>query len=192
MTTATETLRHEHDAILRMLDATEETARQLAAGAPVEPRILEGLLEFFRLFADQCHHGKEEDLLFPKLAEKGLPRNMGPIGVMLLEHDQGRALVRQMADAAADHKAGREDAAGRWAESARSYAALLREHIAKENHILFVMAERMLTAEEQQELSAQFETVEVEKMGAGTHQRLHALMDRLCSEIWKEPVAARS
>jgi hemerythrin-like domain-containing protein len=191
MTTATQTLRHEHDAILRMLDATEETARQLAAGEPVEPRILDGLLEFFRMFADQCHHGKEEDLLFPKLQEKGMPREMGPIGVMLLEHDQGRALVRQMNQAASDYKKGQTGAAARWSDAARAYAELLREHIAKENNILFVMAERMLTAEEQRELAAQFESAELEKMGAGTHERLHVLMDKLCAEIWKEHTAAR-
>ena len=191
MTTATQTLRHEHDAILRMLEATEETARQLAAGELVDPQVLDGLLEFFRLFADKCHHGKEEELLFPKLAEKGMPRNMGPIGVMLLEHDQGRALVRQMSEAAADYQQSRPGAAGRWAHAARSYAALLRDHIAKENNVLFVMAERMLTPEEQQELAAQFEAVEQEKMGAGTHERLHALMDQLSSEIWKEKAAAR-
>ncbi len=191
MTTAIQTLRDEHDVILGMLDGTEETARQLGAGEAVEPRILDGLLEFFRLFADQCHHGKEEELLFPKLEEKGLPRNMGPIGVMLLEHDQGRALIRQMREATADYKQGRAGAASRWTDAARAYAALLREHIAKENNILFVMAERMLTPEEQQELTAQFEVVEREKMGAGTHERLHALMDQLGTEIWKEKVAAR-
>lgn len=191
MTTATQTLRHEHDAILRMLDATEETARQLSASESVEPDILDGLLEFFRLFADQCHHGKEEDLLFPKLVEKGMPRHMGPVGVMLTEHDQGRALVRQMGQAAADYKQNGAGAATRWAEAARAYVELLREHIAKENNILFVMAERMLTPQEQQELSAQFEAVEQEKMGAGTHERLHALMNRLCNEIWKQGVAAR-
>lgn len=191
MTTATQTLRHEHDVILRMLDAAEQTAHQLTAGEPVEPHILDGLLEFFRLFADQCHHGKEEDLLFPKLQEKGMPREMGPIGVMLLEHDQGRALVRQMNEAAADYKRSQAGAATRWADAARAYADLLREHIAKENNILFVMAERMLSAEEQRELAVQFETVEKEKMGAGTHERLHALMDKLYAEIWKEETAAR-
>lgn len=192
MTTATETLRQEHDAILRMLEATEEAARRLAAGRPVEPRVLEGLLEFFQLFADRCHHGKEEGLLFPKLEEKGLPRSMGPIGVMLHEHDQGRALIQRMAQAGGDYKTGREGAAAGWAEAARAYVALLREHIAKENEVLFVMAERMLTAEEQQELSARFETLEREKIGAGTHDRLHALMDQLWAEIWQESAAARS
>ena len=191
MMTATETLRHEHEAILRMLDATEEVAHQLQAGVPVEPRILDGLLEFFRLFADQCHHGKEEDLLFPKLQEKGMPRETGPIGVMLLEHDQGRAFVRQMSGAAAGYAKGQPASGARWSAAASGYASLLREHIDKENNILFVMAERMLTPEEQRELARQFESVEVEKMGAGTHERLHSLMDELLAAISRAKAAVR-
>jgi hemerythrin-like domain-containing protein len=179
MNQATDVLRQEHDAILRMLETTEETTRQLAAGTRVEPRVLDGLLEFFRLFADRCHHGKEEDLLFPLLEKKGLPRYGGPIGVMLVEHDQGRALVQQMAAAAEDYKAGRADAASRWAIAARGYVPLLRQHIAKENDVLFVMAERLLSADEQAQLAAEFERVEQEKLGAGTHARLHALMEEL-------------
>lgn len=191
MTTATEILRREHDAILLMLEATEVLAGRLETGEPVEPRLLEGTLEFFRLFADQCHHGKEEDLLFPKLVEKGMPREMGPIGVMLQEHDQGRALVRQMGQAAGDYKQGRPDAGAHWAQAARGYTLLLREHIAKENDILFVMAERMLSAEEQRVLAAEFERAEEEKMGAGTHERLHAQMNQLLADIRKESTAAR-
>ena len=191
MTTATQILRNEHDAILGMLDATEEAARFLAAGEPLEPRILDGLLEFFQLFADRCHHGKEEELLFPKLAAKGMPSRMGPIGVMLMEHDEGRSLIRQMKEAASEYQQGRPEAGTRWAQAARAYVYLLREHILKENNILFVMAERMLTDQEQEELSAAFEKVEEEKMGPGTHQRLHALMEQLKAEIWREKVSAR-
>jgi len=191
MTTATDILRREHDAILRMLGVTDEVVRRMEAGGAVEPRILTGLLEFFRLFADQCHHGKEEDLLFPKLQQKGMPRDAGPIGVMLLEHDQGRAFVRQMAQSAEDYAKGQAGAAARWTAAASGYASLLREHIYKENEILFVMAERMLTAQEQQELSVLFEKVETEKMGAGTHERLHALMDELAAAVPKETAAGR-
>ena len=71
----------------------------------------------------------------------------------------------------------------RWAAAAVDYAQLLREHIAKENQILFVMAERMLTPAEQQELAAAFDKVETEKLGAGTHERLHAMMDKLLAEL---------
>jgi hemerythrin-like domain-containing protein len=183
MPTATFILRKEHDAILKMLDATEEAARRIEAGQAVAPETLEGLLEFFRLFADRCHHGKEEDLLFPLLESRGLPRDGGPTGVMLREHDQGRALIRQMVEAVEASKCGASDAPARWARAARAYAELLRAHIAKENDILFVMAENMLSPEEQSNLAAEFEKLEVEKMGAGTHERLHASMDRLLAAL---------
>ena len=183
MNAATMILRKEHDAILRMLDVTEEVARQLDARRPIAPEKLFELLEFFRLFADRCHHGKEEDLLFPLLERKGLPRAGGPVGVMLYEHEEGRALVREMIEAAEAFRGGAAEAGGHWAAAARQYAALLRDHIAKENNILFVMAESLLTPAEQDEMAAAFEKVEKEKMGTGTHERLHALMDKLATEI---------
>lgn len=183
MSSATLILRKEHDAILRMLDATEEAARRIESAKPIAPETLEGLLEFFRLFADRCHHGKEEDLLFPLLESRGLPRHGGPTGVMLREHDQGRALIKEMADAIEAIKGGESAAAPRWAEAARAYAELLRAHIAKENNILFVMAENLLSPEEQSALAAEFERLEVEKMGAGTHERLHAKMDQLVAML---------
>lgn len=183
MNAATAVLRKEHEAILRMLDVTEEVARQLDARRPVSPETLFELLEFFRLFADRCHHGKEEDLLFPLLRRKGLPPAGGPVAVMLYEHEQGRALIREMLEAAEAFRGGAAEGGGRWADAARNYAALLREHIAKENNILFVMAENLMTPAEQDELAAAFEKAEAEKMGAGTHERLHALMDKLAAEI---------
>ena len=140
MKTATETLRHEHDAILQMLDATEEVAHQLQAGVPVEPRILDGLLEFFRLFADQCHHGKEERHFFPALEAKGFSRQHGPTGVMLHEHDEGRLHIAALASAVELAEAGDGQALGQFVRHARAYVRLLREHIQKEDQRLFPMA----------------------------------------------------
>jgi hemerythrin-like domain-containing protein len=176
-------LRKEHEAILKMLGATEAAAHRIQSGGAVPGETLEGLLEFFRLFADQCHHGKEEDLLFPLLESRGLPRSGGPTGVMLHEHEQGRALVRQMAEAVEALKSGDASGAARWAQAGLGYAELLRAHIDKENNILFVMAENMLTPEEQKQLAADFDRIEVEKMGAGTHERLHAKMEKLLAEL---------
>ena len=102
---------------------------------------------------------------------------------MLAEHDQGRSLVKQMAEASESYTPGATGAGSRWAEAARGYCALLRGHIDKENDVLFVMAERMLSPSEQGKLAEDFEKVEVEKMGAGTHERLHAMMAKLIKEI---------
>ena len=76
-------LRKEHEAILKMLGATEAAAHRIQSGGTVPTETLEGLIEFFRMFGDKCHHGKEEDLLFPLLESRGLPRSGGPTGVML-------------------------------------------------------------------------------------------------------------
>jgi hemerythrin-like domain-containing protein len=181
---ATAILRREHEAILKMLDATEATAHKIDRGSTIAPATLDGLLEFLRLFADRCHHGKEEDLLFPKLGEKGFPPNAGPVAVMLYEHEQGRALIRKMVDAASACSAGNSGAARDWAAAAHSYVALLRAHIDKEDNVLFMMAERVLSEGEQEDLAEAFEKVELEKMGEGTHERLHDLMDRLLAEIF--------
>lgn len=189
--TATGILRHEHDAILRMLDATEEVARMLDRGEQVSPEILTGLLEFFQLFADRCHHGKEEELLFPLLEKRGLPSQGGPLSVMLMEHEQGRWLIRELAAATAAYKAG--DEAGRpcWAIAARGYARLLREHIFKENNVLFQIADRLLDDTEQKDLAAAFERIEEEKMGRGTHERLHGQMETLLAEISQKHAQAK-
>lgn len=184
MITATSILRNEHKAILKMLDTTEEVAERLKKDVAVSPKILEGLLEFFRTFADRCHHGKEEDCLFPLLEQRGLPREGGPIGVMLHEHDQGRELIRIMGETACQFAGGRKEAALNWADAALAYAELLRNHIAKENEVLFVMADRFLSEADQTQMVNAFEKIESEKLGAGTHERLHALMDNLYGEVF--------
>src|SRR5579863_10033867 len=134
---ATEILRKEHDVILRMIEATEITAARMERGEKVPDSLLAGLVEFFQLFADKCHHGKEEEVFFPRLVEKGMPGDAGPVGVMLREHEMGREMIRRMVQAEDAYRAGASTAASSWAKASRSYAALLREHIAKENEVLF-------------------------------------------------------
>jgi hemerythrin-like domain-containing protein len=180
---ATSILRKEHDAILQMLEVSDALAQRLTNGSPVEPERLTEMLEFFHTFADRCHHGKEEDLLFPLLERKGLLRAGGPVGVMLDEHEQGRALTRRMTEAAQRYGNGDSTAGRHYAAASRRYATLLRQHIDKENEILFLLADRLLSPVEQDELVQGFERIETEKIGAGTHERLHALMHRLSSSL---------
>jgi hemerythrin-like domain-containing protein len=145
----------------------------------VEPVDLERMVEFIRGFADRCHHGKEEDLLFCAMEEAGIPRQGGPIGVMLHEHTVGRNYVQGMAEGIAAYKAGDSQAAARIAESARGYVALLTQHIHKEDNILYPMADRVLSSAKQAELLQGFARVESERVGPGKHEEYHGLLDRL-------------
>ena len=179
MKSAIQVLRDEHDVILAMLATLEAAAQKVETGAEVPLSVLTDLQEFFMLFADRSHHGKEEDLLFPLLERKGVPRVGGPVGCMLVEHDEGRGFVRAMARNASACAAGEASARKAWSEAAHEYANLLRNHIWKENEVLFLMADRLLSSEEQSALAKEFERVEGEKIGSEIRAKLDLQIEKL-------------
>lgn len=144
----------------RMLKVLERVSRRLEGGEHVDPRDLEGIIEFLRMFADRCHHGKEEDRLFPAMEAAGIPMEGGPITVMLKEHKVGRGFVGRMAEAVLRIKEGDENVFREFVEAARSYIALLTQHIEKEDKILFPMAEHYIPRERRAELLESFEREE--------------------------------
>ncbi|MEW5902069.1 MAG: hemerythrin domain-containing protein, partial [Acidobacteriota bacterium] len=142
---------------------------------------LDGIAEFLTIFADKCHHGKEEDLLFPAMEAAGIPREGGPIGVMLAEHVQGRNIIKRLTAAVEGCQAQRSGAAAEFAAAARDYAQLLSQHIQKEDHVLYPMAEGRFSPEKDAELVEAFEDLERERIGPGKHEEFHALLHRLQS-----------
>lgn len=170
----TETLRHEHQIILLVLTGAETEARR---GADLDLGKAAQMADFFRNFADKCHHAKEEGYLFPTLVQRGMPQDEGPIAVMLSEHNQGRAHVRaifeELEKAAPDRMA--------VADHLEAFVDLLRAHIGKEDNVLFPMADQLLTEQDQVRLEAEFERVETEEIGEGVHERYHELAHELAA-----------
>ena len=169
MPTPTDVLRDEHRIILRALDMLEMAAAQLARGRPLPDGWWPEIVAWLRSFADKNHHAKEESSLFPAMVKAGVPSEGGPIAVMLEEHERGRALVRAM-------EAG--EAAVR-AAKAREYITLLREHIDKENGVLFPMADAVLDDRAQGALAREFEAVEAELGRDASIPHAEAAVERL-------------
>ena len=159
-----------------MLTVIEAAAGRLEGGQSIPPHMMIDAANFFRNFADGCHHGKEEGELFPTMIEHGLPKEGGPIGVMLLEHDEGRAYVRGMREAAERYAQGDPAANFALIENTLDYVRLLRAHIAKENNVLFPMADDIINEGEQAKLCAAFEQIEQTRTGPGEHERYHAMI----------------
>jgi hemerythrin-like domain-containing protein len=176
---ATEILKSEHRIIEQVLACLERMVEQVESGGALEEEHARSAVDFFRNFADRCHHGKEEVHLFPAMEARGFPRNGGPTGVMLHEHDLGRSYVRGMDQAIPGAAAGDARAQEQFVGHARAYIELLRQHIEKEDHCLFGMADQAMRAEDQQALLAAFERVEAEEMGAGTHEKYLGVADQL-------------
>ena len=179
----TEILSGEHRIIEQVLDCLEKIAQNCATEGRLDKTSAEQALDFFRNFADRCHHGKEETHLFPAMEAKGFSRQGGPTGVMFSEHEQGRAHIRAMADAIEGAAAGTSEAVAQFVNNAQGYVGLLREHIEKEDHCLFTMANQALTEGDQQRLLAAFENVEQEHMGLGTHEKFLTLADELADRL---------
>lgn len=164
---ATDALKEDHRVIEKVLAVLEKLAR-----SPAEPlETWDKVVDFIRNFADKCHHLKEEKLFFPALEERGIPREGGPIGMMLYEHEEGRAYVRGMVEGLELAKEDPQAATPALIENAGAYLRLLRQHINKEDEILFEMADEALTSEEQKELLRQFAEHEAKEIGPGVHEK---------------------
>jgi hemerythrin-like domain-containing protein len=137
---ATQLLSDEHRVIERVLNVLEELTRNRGE---VPLQTWKKALEFVRGFADQCHHLKEEKLLFPTLEEHGIPSEGGPVGMMLMEHEEGRSYVRSMLAAVEMLEAKNEGGREALLDGARAYVRLLREHIQKEDDVLFPWLTRL-------------------------------------------------
>ena len=172
----------EHEAVkltLRILDKICSNIEQTHKIS--NPEHLNQLIEFFSVFVDQCHHGKEEELLFPALEASGVPREKGPIGVMLAEHQQGRNYIQKMKVAISQYNEGHQEAAAKLVKNSRGYISLLRQHIDKENNVLFPIGDNRLSEKKQEELWEGFETIETQKIGAGKHEEFHKMIEYLKS-----------
>jgi hemerythrin-like domain-containing protein len=173
---ATQDLKKEHESILHVLKILDKMMAAEAKEDMVKLRFYNELVYFLQIFADKCHHGKEENFLFEELVQKGVGKEGGPIGVMLQEHKQGREYIAQM------DKSLQEKDLTKCQLLAAKYRDLLRSHIEKENNVLFVMADDLLSETAQDEMFEKFENHEESVIGHGVHEELHAMIQKWSAE----------
>jgi hemerythrin-like domain-containing protein len=182
-----EVLMNEHRLIKRVLGSLETFASEIEGGVAPERAVLADYGAFFRDFADVCHHGKEEDILFLRMTERGFPRETGPVAVMLYEHKVGRGHVATLRQAGGGSGALTPVETQLVLQSASVFVPLLRAHIQKEDRILYPMALRLLTAPELDAMESDFEAFEARMRADGSHDRLLGLADRLAAAFRPDP-----
>jgi hemerythrin-like domain-containing protein len=153
MNTATKNLEEDHEHILLLL----EVMTKIAGSENPDTENLESIVGIIRDFADSLHHAKEEEIFFPFLTERGFSSSQGPVAVMLHEHKMGRDFVKGIADNIVLYKDGNKGALKDIYANMTGYADLLRNHIGKENNILFRMADRALSESDHLNLLKRFE-----------------------------------
>ena len=149
----TKILSDEHKNILRVIDALLKECFALESGKEIDKDFFKKAIEFIRGYADKFHHAKEEDILFVELSKDGVQMHCNPTPQMLHEHELGRNFIGEL-----EAEIGKNDK-NKVIESARGYANLLKDHIFKEDNILYPMADEALSQEAQKIMADRFEKI---------------------------------
>jgi hemerythrin-like domain-containing protein len=165
-------LKEEHTAVLAVLDQLERAAEAVARGVCIPAEIFTDIGEFVSIFVDRCHHAKEETVLFPVLGIAGAPLEAR----LKDQHAVGRQLAGGFAAAAVDYSRSRLGSTLRLAAAARAYSAYLRAHIELETNELFPLIGRVLSVEADTAAVQGFAWIEEQRIGGGTHERLHGMI----------------
>jgi hemerythrin-like domain-containing protein len=139
---STTSLRRDHDLIEKVIKSMESTVQLLSNGTQIPESILLPVIDFTKNFTDVCHHSKEEKSLFPALEQAGLPTNMGPIAMMLMDHERSREIGTAMEQSAKEYLSSGDST--KLISDMHQYVEHITEHLWKENNKLFMMAEARL------------------------------------------------
>jgi len=165
----------DHEQTERVFAAVQEPFTS-PAGPPAD--LVARFFDYARNYVDRCHNQKEEQHLFPRLEQRGVSRETGPLAIMLAEHHAARELLDRLEPLVAAWTAG--DRSGLEARRATvgDYVTLCSDHYWKENDILFPLAAKTLTAEDAAAVTRGLAETEA-AIGPDTHARYAAVADAL-------------
>jgi hemerythrin-like domain-containing protein len=170
----TQDLRNEHHGIQLMLSVMGQVSARLKKAEDIPQDHLKRIHEFLKTFADRCHHGKEEDILFPELKKN--PQNLPLLNQLLGEHMSGRDLIRGMGESLPNYLPGSAHAV-HIAVNMDAYISLLARHINLENGKLFSLVEKEFPQKMMDDLAERFERLEREVIGVGRHEEFHRWLE---------------
>ena len=167
----------DHETTEKVFDVASQ-ALETPAGPP--PQMVADLVSYLVEYVDGCHNKKEEGALFPLCEQRGVPRHGGPLGVMLQEHEHSRALLAELRPLAQAYAGGDASVLERLRKTFAAYSDLLKNHFWKETDILYPMARRLFSPQDDATVVEGIEAAEA-ALGANTRQRYYALAERICT-----------
>jgi hemerythrin-like domain-containing protein len=141
----------EHRLIEKMIALIRKEIDGRASKGGLDPGFIDSVIDFMRTYADRCHHGKEEDILFRELNSKALPPELKRIMEELVEeHRQGRQTVLGLVEAGQRYARGDQEAVRTILDLLRYMTDLYPKHIEKEDRHFFMPCMSLFTREEKE------------------------------------------
>jgi len=169
-------LMREHRLIERMLDVVGRQAAAIARGKVIDRDLILKIVDFFRTYADRTHHGKEEDILFRRLAGKEMGDEHHTIMAELIaEHRQARELVGKLKEAVAGHQEAAVAVRHTISGCLKGLMALYPPHIEKEDKRFFYPCLDYFSEDELDEMLEEFREFD----RAMIHEKYQKLVEEL-------------
>lgn len=175
----TKILCEEHEIVKTLTRVLENICGRLKSGEKVEPQHVEDAIFVIKGFADRAHHMKEEDLLFPAMESAGLSKEEMLVEAITTEHDLGRGYVRGIGDALMHYSLGDTRAGLVLCENTGKYVKLIAEHMAKEEDVVFPLADKHLSEVAKRELTQAFEKIDEDVIGREQQEKFMRIVSTL-------------
>jgi hemerythrin-like domain-containing protein len=142
----------EHRLIEKIIPLLEKESKKTAEGLAPNLFFIESAVDFFRMYADKTHHGKEEDILFVELRKKNINKDLATIMEELVnEHKKARELVGSLFNEEKEFVSKKGDPA-KVTKIMSDLCALYPGHIEKEDKRFFIPCMSYFSQEEQKAL----------------------------------------
>jgi hemerythrin-like domain-containing protein len=147
----------EHRLIERMITLVEQKLEKIQTTNQVDPFFIDIVVDFIRIYADRTHHGKEEDILFKKLANKQISdQDRRIMDELVDEHVLGRMTTKELVEANAQYRMGEKSALAVIVSKLRRLVDFYPKHIEKEDKVFFPAYMQYLSDEEDQLMLKEF------------------------------------
>ncbi len=180
---ATDNLDQDHRIIEVVLPAVRRLGQQARGGRALDREAAEQVAAFLRTFADACHHGKEELHLFKAMERRGVHRDVGLVFHLLEEHGRGRKHVRVMSNSTLGAAEGDQEASKSFGDNAIAYVELLSHHIREEDVELWMLAQRVLTEDDDATLMDGFTQVERSTLGESGREQFRRQAQQITERV---------
>ena len=166
----------EHRLIERMIALMKGELEKERNEGVVDVEFVDSAVDFLRTYADRCHHGKEEDILFRDLLQKRLTEeHRRMIHELLQEHVLGRQTVAGLVDAKEDYVEGNTRATEKVAQHIQKLVELYPAHINKEDNRFFVPSMAYLNDQERADMMKEMADFDRQLI----HERYKAMVRQL-------------
>jgi len=177
--TPTENLINEHKKINELLDIMSKIALKIKSKDVFYPNDVEEVVKYLINIIENSHHGKEDDVFYPELISSGIPKETAPLSIINYEHLISVNYLKDISSCVVNCKIGNDFSGELLADSLTNYVIAIKNHIQREEEIVFPIANEVFSIEKQNDILQRFEIIEQKYISNSFNDQFDELLNKI-------------